>query len=113
MGMGYTYLERRSLLIGLAASPLIGLVMGVVTVPAYSLPVWARLLLLPVMVYVSAFLYGIAVAFITSGSRVLETALGVMAGTTWFILALLPFAYFTHFGLGYIRTPAARQDGQA
>jgi hypothetical protein len=107
MGLGHNVFSRQTLLIGLAVSPLIGLVMGVATIPAYSLPVWARFLLLPVMVYVSAFLYGVAVSFNESSST-LEIALGVMAGTTGYILVLLPFAYFSHFGLGYLRTPSRR-----
>ena len=111
LAMGHAVVPERELWTGVLSSPLIGLLVGVVSSPAYSFPLAARMFLPPFFLYFSALLFAMAMSLRGDFNVDLQENLGgVMYGTTIYLPMLLPLAYLTHFGLGRLRSRPAKPD---
>jgi hypothetical protein len=102
---------------GLAASPLIGLFIGLVYLPAYKLPSWAQGLLALLTLYIAVALFGCAVGVYDalraipnrgSGEVILQQVLAAVIGITvsGYVLVLWPLAFLNHRLLNRAYNPA-------
>ncbi len=96
---------------GVLASPIIGLIVGAVTLPTYRLSTWKRVWIMLLTLYVAAALFGLAIAsydlMFGDPSRgrmegVLQTVLAVLWGITFtgYFVILWPLAYWNHKVVG-------------
>jgi len=100
---------------GVAAAPVIGLIVGVLMSPSYKWSTWARVTSSLLSVYVGATLFGLVVGVyrmyrlsavgVTSGP-VIEDIASAWYGTTIYFPMLWALACLNHFLLGFIRRPA-------
>ena len=100
--LGLNLETREQVLAGVVASPIIGLLVGLVSSPAYSFHWVLRLLVPPILLYLGATLFALAMS-IRPGSELAENLAGVLLGTTMNFMLLLPLAYGTHYGLAAFR----------
>ncbi|SRR5258705_6460783 len=107
--------SRPGMLAGVAVTPLIGLIVGVLMNPTYKWSTWARVTTSLLSVYVGATLFGLVVGayrmYKTSGSGmtpspIFEDMASAWYGTTIYFPALWALACLNHFLLGMVRRPA-------
>ncbi|HTF57054.1 MAG TPA: hypothetical protein VK661_07460 [Planctomycetota bacterium] len=100
---------------GVAASPVIGLIVGVLMNPTYRWSTWARVVASLLSVYVGATLFGLVVGAyrlfkVSAGGITYDPIFEDMAsawyGTTIYFPALWALACLNHFLLGMVRRPA-------
>jgi hypothetical protein len=113
---GIAYLLLREwfpgLWVGIAASPLIGLLVGLVHRPTYRFPVVARVLVALVTLYAAAALFGLVLGVVeevietspnhVKGAAIIEWVLATFWGLTFtgYFLFLWPLAFLNHWLLG-------------
>ncbi len=95
---------------GLLLSPLIGLLIGLIFLPAYKLPKWAQFALSLVTLYVAVSLFGVGVGLADAtrdvpmrpfASEVIFQALiASVFGVTMYAVLLWPLAFVNHRLLG-------------
>ena len=97
---------------GLIASPLIGLLVGMLYRPAYKLPKVSQCFLSLVTLYLAVTIFGLAVGFYDAYSRaipnritsgvILQTTIAAVWGITFtgYVLLLWPLAFLNHRLLG-------------
>ena len=102
---------------GLAASPLMGLVIGIVYLPAYKFPKWVQGLLSLMTLYFAAALFGIAIGIYdalrpipnrASAEVILQMVITAVWGITitGYFLVLWPLAFLNHRLLSRAFNPA-------
>ena len=113
---GIAYLLLREwfpgLWVGIAVSPLIGLLGGWVHRPTYRFPMVARVIVALVTLYATAALFGLVIGVVEEvietnpnhirGASVIEWVLAVLWGVTFtgYFLLLWPLAFLNHWLLG-------------
>jgi hypothetical protein len=103
--LGFSSVPREQLVAGVVASPIIGLLVGILSSPTYSLHWGVRLLAPPVLLYLSAAFFALAMSIRgRTEADLVENLGGVLLGTTFNLVLLLPLAYGTHYGLAAFRS---------
>ncbi|HEY3227231.1 MAG TPA: hypothetical protein VGK61_09595 [Planctomycetota bacterium] len=106
--------SRPGILAGVVATPVIGLIVGVLMSPSYKWSTWARVTTSLLSVYVGATLFGLVVGAYEVCQRsaggisyapIFEDMASAWYGTTIYFPALWALACLNHFLLGMIRRP--------